>query len=62
MMSNDNPPITIRNGDYLTIEVDPNAYKERIELYKFSLIAQVILSKGDSPWKLANLCDKLQTI
>lgn len=49
-------------GDCVSISIDKNAYKERMELCQFSLIGRVVLAKGDKPWKLVELKDKLSSI
>ncbi|KAF3443573.1 hypothetical protein FNV43_RR13260 [Rhamnella rubrinervis] len=47
--TNQNAPT--RKDNFVSIRVNNNAYKERISLCQFSLIARVVLTKGDKPWK-----------
>lgn len=49
-------------ADCISVMVNKQALQERLNLCRFSLIAHVILSKGDSPWKLDQLKQKLRTI
>ncbi|KAF3454128.1 hypothetical protein FNV43_RR04575 [Rhamnella rubrinervis] len=49
-------------GNIIFVRVNDNAYQERIALCQFSLIAQIILSKGDKLWKFEELRLKLQSI
>ncbi|KAK3188885.1 hypothetical protein Dsin_028446 [Dipteronia sinensis] len=55
------PSILLKNGGYMTVHVDPFAYKSRLEVCKFSLIGWVVLSSGKKPWKLVDLKAKLQS-
>ncbi|KAF3455104.1 hypothetical protein FNV43_RR05552 [Rhamnella rubrinervis] len=58
--TNQNAPT--RKGNFVLIKVNDNAYKERISLCQFSLIARVVLTKGDKSWKHDELYLKLQSI
>ncbi|KAF3449842.1 hypothetical protein FNV43_RR05921 [Rhamnella rubrinervis] len=58
--TNQNAPIS--KGNFVSIRVNDNAYKERISLCQFSLIARVVLTKGDKSWKHDELYLKLQSI
>ncbi|KAF3441583.1 hypothetical protein FNV43_RR15497 [Rhamnella rubrinervis] len=49
-------------GNFVFVRVNDSAYQERIGLRQFSLIASIVLSKGDKPWKFDNLYSKLQDI
>lgn len=49
-------------GDCISIMVNKQALHECLNLYRFSLFAYVILSKGYSPWRLDKLKQKLSTI
>ena len=51
-----------KKGDYVAVKFNPNAYEERLKLYSYSLIGQVVLSKGEEPWKILALKEKLQSI
>ncbi|KAK2638453.1 hypothetical protein Ddye_026248 [Dipteronia dyeriana] len=50
-----------KNGDYVAIKVNPKAYEERLKLCSYSLIGRVVLLKGDEPWKVLALKEKLQS-
>ncbi|KAK2638277.1 hypothetical protein Ddye_026072 [Dipteronia dyeriana] len=50
-----------KKGDYVAIKVNPKAYEERLKLCSYSLIGRVILSKGEEPWKVLTLKEKLQS-
>ncbi|KAK3222076.1 hypothetical protein Dsin_009101 [Dipteronia sinensis] len=56
------PSILSKKGGYVAIQVDTSAYKSRLEVCKFSLIGQVVLSSGEKPWKLVDLKAKLQSV
>ncbi|KAK3229335.1 hypothetical protein Dsin_001216 [Dipteronia sinensis] len=49
-------------GDYVAVKVNPKAYEERLKLCSYSLIGRVVLSKGEEPWKILALKEKLQSI
>ncbi|PON86016.1 Zinc knuckle CX2CX4HX4C [Trema orientale] len=49
-------------GNYVCVKVNEQALKTHLDLCQFSLIGHIFLSKGDSPWKLADLKFKLQSI
>ncbi|KAK0580246.1 hypothetical protein LWI29_038531 [Acer saccharum] len=51
-----------KKGDYVAIKVNPKAYEERLKLCSYSLIGRVVLSKGEEPWKILALKEKLQSI
>ncbi|KAK2655373.1 hypothetical protein Ddye_008425 [Dipteronia dyeriana] len=50
-----------KKGDYVAIKVNPKAYEERLKLYSYSFISRVVLSKGEEPWKILALKEKLQS-
>ena len=54
-----NPSILSKKGGYVAVQVDPSAYKSRLEVCKFSLIGRIVLSSGEKPWKLVDLKAKL---
>ncbi|KAF3449551.1 hypothetical protein FNV43_RR10280 [Rhamnella rubrinervis] len=54
--------LPVRKGNLVSIRVNDTAYKERVALCQFSLIARIVLSKGEKPWKLDDLHTKLQNI
>ncbi|KAF3445855.1 hypothetical protein FNV43_RR11032 [Rhamnella rubrinervis] len=56
----DNSNMPTRKGNFISVRVNEVAYKERINLCQFSLIARVVLSKGEKPWKYDDLYLKLQ--
>ncbi|KAK0605024.1 hypothetical protein LWI29_021929 [Acer saccharum] len=56
------PSILSKKGGYVAVQVDPSAYKSRLEVCKFSLIGRVVLSSGEKPWKVADLKAKMQSI
>lgn len=39
----------------MIVSVNSNVYHEKLDLYKFSLIRRVILAKGNTLWRLADL-------
>ncbi|POO00100.1 Zinc knuckle CX2CX4HX4C [Trema orientale] len=49
-------------GNYVCVKVNKQALKTRLDLCQYSLIGRIFLSKEDSPWKLADLKFKLQSI
>ncbi|PON82607.1 Zinc knuckle CX2CX4HX4C [Trema orientale] len=49
-------------GNYVCVKVNQAALQNRLELCQYSVIGRIFLSKGDSPWKLADLKFKLQSI
>ena len=51
-----------KKGDYVTVKVNPKAYEERLKLCSYSLIGRVVLSKGEEPWKILALKEKIQSI
>lgn len=51
--------VVYKCGDIIFISVDMKSYKERLKLFQFSLVARVVLSKGDITWKLNDLKVKL---
>ena len=51
-----------KKGDYDAVKVNPKAYEEQLKLYSYSLIGQVVLSKGEEPWKILAPKEKLQSI
>lgn len=57
-----NPVTFQKHGDILGIKINGNAFKERLEMCKFSLIARVFMSKRDKLWLLQDLILKLQTV
>lgn len=44
------------------ISMDTSVHQEKIKLLLFSLLAQVVLTKGNSSWKLEDLKTKLSNI
>ncbi|KAK2658156.1 hypothetical protein Ddye_004689 [Dipteronia dyeriana] len=50
-----------KKGICVAIKVNPKAYEERLILCSYSLIGRVILSKGEEPWKVLALKEKLQS-
>ena len=51
-----------KKSDYVAVKVNPKAYEERLKLCSYSLIGRVVLSKGEEPWKILALKEKLQSI
>lgn len=47
---------------YVSIKINVEALRSRLELCQFSLISILILLKGDKPYALAALKDKLNAI
>lgn len=39
----------------MIVSINSNVYHEKLDLYKFSLIRRVILAKGNTLWRLADL-------
>ncbi|KAK3212712.1 hypothetical protein Dsin_017418 [Dipteronia sinensis] len=56
------PSILSKKSGYVAVRVDPPAYKSRLEVCKFSLIARVVLSSGKKPWKFVDLKAKLPSV
>ncbi|KAF3455706.1 hypothetical protein FNV43_RR00348 [Rhamnella rubrinervis] len=54
--------LPIEKGNLVSIRVNDAAYQEHVALCQFSLIARIILSKGEKPWKFDDLYTKLQSI
>lgn len=48
-------PPTVLKKDTFSVQLNEKAYSERLTLCGHSLIARVILSKGEAPWKLQDL-------
>lgn len=46
----------------LSLSINNSTYAEHLKIVQYSLIARIILTKGDKPWKLVELRAKLQTI
>lgn len=46
----------------ISISVNKKAYEECLNICKHSLIGRVILTKGERPWKMTDLKNKLQEI
>ena len=58
-------PCPLRNsipGSYQAVKINSELYQKRLALCQFSLIGRIVLSKGDTPWSLTNLKDKLSSI
>ena len=51
-----------KKGDYIAVKANPKAYEKWLKLYSYSLIGRVVLSKGEKPWKILALKEKLQSI
>ena len=51
-----------QKGGYIAIKMIPTAYEKCLKLCSHSLIDRVFLSKGEEPWKLPTLREKLQII
>lgn len=49
-------------GEIISVQLNEQAYKECLALYKHPLITRVILAKGEVPWKLNNLKATLSKI
>ena len=56
------PPRTSIPGSYHAVKINSDLYHKRLAICQFSLIGRVVLNKGDTPWKLANLRDRLAAI
>ena len=52
----------ITKGDCISVKINKSAYEERLKLCQHSLLGRLVLSKGDKPWKLSDLKDKLQSL
>ena len=51
-----------QKGSYVSVRINSEALRSRMEMCKFSLIGRLILSKGDKPYALATLKEKLNVI
>ena len=49
-------------GSYQAVKINSKIYKQRLNLCQHSLIARVILTKGDQPWSFLKLKEKLSSI
>lgn len=54
--------LSCKHGDIPVMKINDKAFKEWLELCKFSLFSRVFLSKGDKLWLLHDLILKLQTV
>ncbi|KAF3433647.1 hypothetical protein FNV43_RR24750 [Rhamnella rubrinervis] len=54
--------LPIRKDNLVSVRVNDAAYQERVALCQFSLIAHIVLLKGEKPWKLDDMYTKLQSI
>ena len=52
----------LKPSSYHAIKINNNIYQHRLALCQFFLIGRIILSKGDSPWKLVKLKERLASI
>ena len=44
--------ITTNKGGFIAVKINQEMYEQQLALCKHALIARIVLSKGDSPWKL----------
>lgn len=51
-----------KHGAFQAVKINSEIYKKRLVLCQNSLIARVILSKGETPWQLAKLKAKLSSL
>lgn len=51
-----------RHGELMSVQLNKKSFSERFALCQFSLIARVVLSKGDQPWNNFDLNVKLAAI
>ena len=42
-------------GGYIAIKINQQLYEQQLAVCQHALIARIVLSKGESPWKLADL-------
>ena len=49
-------------GSNALIKINEEAYTERLRLCDNALIGQVVLPKGETPWKVVDLKEKLSSI
>ena len=56
------PVLVSKSGSLSTVRINSEVYNKRLALCQYSLIARIILNKGDSPWTLVNLKHKLSSI
>ncbi|XP_050211774.1 uncharacterized protein LOC126661935 [Mercurialis annua] len=54
--------IPVNKGGFIDIKIDQKVYDQQIAMCQNALIARIILSKGESPWKLIDLKKKLTDI
>ena len=56
----DTSPIDLSNkGGYIAIKIDQEVYEQQLAICQYALIARIVYSKGDKPWKLEELKPKL---
>ena len=53
---------TTDKGGYIAIKINQQIYEQRLAMCENALIARLILSKGESPWKLVELKKKISTV
>lgn len=56
------PLSPVKKGDYYSVAVDDELYHQRIKACEASLIGRLILAKGDKPWRMVDLQQRLQDI
>ena len=54
--------VPTNKGGYIAIKINQELYEQQFLVCKHALIARVILSKGETPWKLADLKRKISQI
>ena len=52
-------PSLSKAGTYQAVKINPELYRKCLSLCQHSLIARVVLNKGDTPWTLPKLKEKL---
>ena len=55
-------PLPSRKGDFMSISIYPKEHQERVKFFDSALIGRLMLSRGDKPWTVDDLKNRLQEI
>ena len=53
---------TSNKGNYVAIKINQQIYEQQLALCQHALIAKIILARGETPWKLSELKEKLSKL
>ena len=51
-----------KSGAFHSVKINSDVYRQRLALCQHSLIARVVLNKGDNPWALPKLKARLSSL